>query len=921
MKTLKRKLMLLTMLISSLFLSCCILTTNVAADYYVTVGDSWMYDYVEGAYGTGNLTIQVTNVESWGALGAIFLNSSLVSPNEILNNFVFDDWAMDDLLYYGGVYEYRTYDELSCYCIVASISGESYVVDTATGIVLEKTSSYENYTLVDWDPVIEPGEWLVEEGDEWVYNTSSSGLLTGYLGVEVSDAQNYPSEPLGDLYRNGSAPSIEGLYSFSLFRLVFDNITIENAATTNGTFSGTYGGRFCYYVVIEDVDEGILYYVDNATGVTLNATMEYGYPNDQYILVDWSLAGMVTEPTQWLVSEGNEWVYEELDNGSPTGNELGVAVKSVPEFPRSPRGNVYDPSGYYGEEDLLLSYLFVFDNVTIGDAAATGGTFSGTYGGRLCYYVVIDDGSSTTLYVDNSTGIVLNKTHYSQSFVLTDWELFELPHWLVQVGDMWTYDFSASGMTIQMSIEVTSVPEYPDYPLGNINMMGTVQSDQELNPYVFDSYRIANLADTEGTYWDTYGDKLCEYVQMSASYNESTYTIHIDTETGIMLYMSMVTASDTIVYTLTSWDILDRPHYLVEEEDEWTYETLEGGVPQNYTGILVTDVPEYPLSPLGTIFTDTSAPLNNQMLNASGPNSFPLLISSEIIQFAILYFGTQSGTYGGRSCEYVSFNASIDTEVKFDTATGVLLSYMNSTSSIEFVLVAWSQLIGPNITINLPLEDQVFDATPPAFDIWIEGNDVDSTWYKINRRSPILLSGDNGTSTGTLNATIWDGLEDGLIEIAFYANDSIGNQRSARVYVFKDTQAPLISIIFPINGQECDSAPDYDVEITEANVVSTWYTLNDGDPIEFSGTNGTIDSTAWNELHDGTITIRFYVTDVAGNEVHAEVEVIKVSDSDSEEERIVPGYDLLVICGVFSITMFVLLGFIIRKRKNNIKVQ
>ncbi|MHA2075887.1 MAG: hypothetical protein ACW97X_14800, partial [Candidatus Hodarchaeales archaeon] len=63
------------------------------------------------------------------------------------------------------------------------------------------------------------------------------------------------------------------------------------------------------------------------------------------------------------------------------------------------------------------------------------------------------------------------------------------------------------------------------------------------------------------------------------------------------------------------------------------------------------------------------------------------------------------------------------------------------------------------------------------------------------------------------------------------------------------------------------SAPGFDVTITDSSGLNTtWYTIiGSGTNFTFSGSTGTIDEDAWDAEANGTVIIRFYANDTAGN--------------------------------------------------------
>ncbi|MFX1316614.1 MAG: OmpL47-type beta-barrel domain-containing protein, partial [Promethearchaeota archaeon] len=105
---------------------------------------------------------------------------------------------------------------------------------------------------------------------------------------------------------------------------------------------------------------------------------------------------------------------------------------------------------------------------------------------------------------------------------------------------------------------------------------------------------------------------------------------------------------------------------------------------------------------------------------------------------------------------------------------------------------------------------------------------------------------------------------------------------------FVDTTSPLIMINAPISDFFGAAAPDFDVTITELNFDASWYTLNYGDIITFTGDTGTINQTKWGMEGDGPVYISFYVRDTGGLMGHAEVTVYKDTTAPSSSIYFVP---------------------------------
>lgn len=170
----------------------------------------------------------------------------------------------------------------------------------------------------------------------------------------------------------------------------------------------------------------------------------------------------------------------------------------------------------------------------------------------------------------------------------------------------------------------------------------------------------------------------------------------------------------------------------------------------------------------------------------------------------------------------------------------------------------------PIITINDPSNGDVFSTSPPEYDIDITEDNLDTMWYTID-------SGANNitiiTYTGTLDESAWNALLDGAVTITFYANDTAGNIGSAQVTVYKDTTTPVIVINDPNNGDEfTTNVPIYDIDITEPNLDTVWYTMDGGvNNVTITEYTGSVDTDLWNALPSGQVTITFYAKDTVGN--------------------------------------------------------
>jgi len=192
----------------------------------------------------------------------------------------------------------------------------------------------------------------------------------------------------------------------------------------------------------------------------------------------------------------------------------------------------------------------------------------------------------------------------------------------------------------------------------------------------------------------------------------------------------------------------------------------------------------------------------------------------------------------------------------------------------SLTLTLFKDTLEPLITINSPLNNSYYNSTPTLNIVAFDPNLL-SISYKVLSYAPIALT--NNTDM-LFNSTIWMDLPQGWFNIQIIAEDSLGNLNDSVILtLYKDTIVPEITINLPqANGLYGNLSPDFDIFVVESNINNMWYSLI-GEPaiFIFSGTTGTIDQTTWDKFGNGTVTIRFFVDDIAGNLAYTDVVVRK----------------------------------------------
>ncbi|TFF90240.1 MAG: hypothetical protein EU548_04020, partial [Promethearchaeota archaeon] len=90
-----------------------------------------------------------------------------------------------------------------------------------------------------------------------------------------------------------------------------------------------------------------------------------------------------------------------------------------------------------------------------------------------------------------------------------------------------------------------------------------------------------------------------------------------------------------------------------------------------------------------------------------------------------------------------------------------------------------------------------------------------------------------------------------------------------------DNLAPTITIISPTDNELFGPvAPNFTIHVADANFHKMWYTLdNSFTNVSFTN-NETFQQSLWDDLENGTLTIRFYANDTRGNLGYADISIL-----------------------------------------------
>lgn len=210
----------------------------------------------------------------------------------------------------------------------------------------------------------------------------------------------------------------------------------------------------------------------------------------------------------------------------------------------------------------------------------------------------------------------------------------------------------------------------------------------------------------------------------------------------------------------------------------------------------------------------------------------------------------------------------------------------------------------PKIIINSPNQNVFLGSMGPNFEILIIEPDLNTTWYNLNSGINFIFSG----LTGTINQTLWDNVNEGIVNIKFYANDTMGNEGFSEVSAYKDITAPTSMLSFtPHEGE---------------NIVlkSTTFNLsaNDGAGSGVSEIHYRINNSAWidystpftlTDYTPGFFLIYYYSIDEVGNIEDFNSFLVELI---SPRPPAIPGYNLCLLLGIICIASLI----IIKKRYN-----
>jgi len=289
-------------------------------------------------------------------------------------------------------------------------------------------------------------------------------------------------------------------------------------------------------------------------------------------------------------------------------------------------------------------------------------------------------------------------------------------------------------------------------------------------------------------------------------------------------------------------------------------------------------------------------PNEYQIFGSNAPNFNVEITDLELDVMWYSLNGRNNITFSSNgTIDQAEWNSLIDGIIKITFYANNTLDNKNS-ESVDVI----KDTVSPIINIISPNPDDVFGNVSPSFIVEISDPNLDTIWYTVDGGVNNYIFTDNGS----INQSAWNSLPEGNVVLRFYANDSVGNIEFADVTIRKDVNAPIIAINNPQNSDVIGAtAPNFDISIDELNLDKTWYSLNGGNNITFTGLTGTINQALWDALFEGNVIIRFYANDTLGRIGFVEVTVRKDSEAPiisivtpnmNEVFEITPAYEIAI---------------------------
>ncbi len=194
-------------------------------------------------------------------------------------------------------------------------------------------------------------------------------------------------------------------------------------------------------------------------------------------------------------------------------------------------------------------------------------------------------------------------------------------------------------------------------------------------------------------------------------------------------------------------------------------------------------------------------------------------------------------------------------------------------------IIVYKDTKSPLITVNSPANLTLWNI-PPRINITAYDPTLENIAYTLHGYDSFYIPLENNTEQ-ELNLTLWNLLPQGIFKICIYAKDQFEHYSNINLTLYKDILDPEITIRSPIYNQIFGfNAPNFNVNITDDYLNKTWYCLSDdrilwSPNFTFTGNYGLINQSVWDTFENGTLFIRFFASDKAGNIASSEIKLSK----------------------------------------------
>jgi len=269
---------------------------------------------------------------------------------------------------------------------------------------------------------------------------------------------------------------------------------------------------------------------------------------------------------------------------------------------------------------------------------------------------------------------------------------------------------------------------------------------------------------------------------------------------------------------------------------------------------------------------DIQIPPENYATGIPSPN-FEIDLNKANFLTTIIWYRLWNASYGYTNNKTITSLTGVINQTYWDllgNGTVIIQFFANDsrgyfTNTNRTIL---KNIFIPSVDINATFlyDGMIVGTNAPYFEVSLStnigGTELNYSWYQIfnGSWSPKFFF----TTNDTINQTLWSYQANGTLWIHFFVNDSNTNLGTNNIRIQRDIIAPNITFVWPqpfeVIGK---SAPTFVLNIIEAHLNQTWYSFDNG-ATNYTFT-GTLNSTEWQAFANGSVQIKFYASDLAGN--------------------------------------------------------